>query len=262
MSEKSNSAAEKAYRCSVIICYTNTTQLDEALKYLSTQTIASEVEILALDNREGRFLSCAKALNFGAEQAKSDIVVFMHQDVYLWDEGILERYCNALQKDDKLILGVAGIPLDSDEIVADILEGEKQERLHRSCNGEQVEAKVVDECLFAMRKSLWQTLRFDEETCDNWHLYAVDICYANSLSGGKNAILSAKICHASSGNALSREFERGIKKLVKKYKGKLNRIRTTCVSLKCSYGGYLKYKFSSALRRFLRKIGIYRLLKR
>ena len=49
------------------------------VKSLENQTVG--FELIALDNREGRYRSAAEALNYGGEQAKGDYIMFVHQDM-------------------------------------------------------------------------------------------------------------------------------------------------------------------------------------
>ena len=60
---------------------------------------APETEYLPVDNREGRFSSAGAALNDGARRARHDVVVFVHQDVYLHSLVALEDAAAALQDD-------------------------------------------------------------------------------------------------------------------------------------------------------------------
>ena len=77
---------------SVVIVYTNIEKLEEARKYLESQSMFKFMELIFLDNRQNRFSSAASALNYGASIAKGKVIIFMHQDVYLWDENIIEKY--------------------------------------------------------------------------------------------------------------------------------------------------------------------------
>ena len=43
----------------------------------------SAVEFLPVDNVDGRYRSAGAALNHGASMARNDVVVFVHQDVFL-----------------------------------------------------------------------------------------------------------------------------------------------------------------------------------
>ena len=229
-------------KLSVVVVYTNVAQLNEAVSCIEKQTIYPSVETILLDNREKRFSSAASALNFGAEKASGEVIVFMHQDVYLWGADILENYYNFLIDKPDAIAGLAGVAEADEKNYYDFCE--TKERLHRGIltNGEIMPAISLDECMFAMRKSLWQKLKFDEIACNNWHFYGADICFNNLLSGGKNYIFStADACHESGGNSLNGLFRKALKAIVKKYKGKLPRICTTCVNIKCSSFSYFKY---------------------
>ncbi len=64
-----------------VVCVYNDEEMLAArlLKSLREQTAAHEV--IAVDNRAGRFESGAAALNHGARQAKGEWLAFAHQDV-------------------------------------------------------------------------------------------------------------------------------------------------------------------------------------
>ena len=238
---------------SVVICYTNVEQLSEAIRYLKQQTMCSSVELVLLDNREKRFPSAASALNYGARKANGEIIVFMHQDIYLWDDKFLEKYFNVLHDKPNAILGVAGVAEEDHLRYYDFCETKDRIYRGRSSHGELIQAITLDECLFAMQKSLWEKLKFDEKTCDSWHFYGVDICYNNLLNGGENFILSADICHESQGSAYNKYFRRSLKNMISKYKKKLKRIETMCVNIKCSLPMYVIYSAVSKFKQITRR---------
>jgi len=67
---------------SVVCVYNNErTFKNVLLKSLENQTVG--FELIALDNRGGRYRSAAEALNYGGEQAKGDYIMFVHRDVSL-----------------------------------------------------------------------------------------------------------------------------------------------------------------------------------
>lgn len=239
-------------KVSVVIVYTNEEKLAEALKYLESQTIFSSTELVLLDNRNKTFSSAACALNYGANRAVGEVIVFMHQDIYLWDENFLEKYYNFLQDKPSSILGVAGVAQKDHLIYFDFCESKEKIYHGRSTNGELIQAITLDECLFAMQKTLWQKLKFDEKTCDNWHFYGADICYNNLLNGGENLICSADICHESKGSAYNKSFRRSLKLMIKKYKKDLKRIETTCVNIKCNMFMFSIYSMVSRIRQITR----------
>ena len=168
----------EALNVSIIIVYTDLNKLKEAEDWINKQSIQDSIEYIALDNRENRFSSAAKALNYGAEISKGDILVFMHQDVYLWDVSAIETYRAYLQKNEDAIVGVAGALTDG-RVVMDIWETKDKIERGTRANGQIYEVEALDECLIAMTRKIWEKLRFDEVCCNNWHGYAVDICMAS-----------------------------------------------------------------------------------
>ena len=239
---------------SVVIVYTNVAQLNEAVSYIEKQSIYPSVETVLLDNRENRFTSAASALNYGAEQARGEVVVFMHQDVYHRDERTLEKYYNFLIDKPKAIAGLAGVAKADGITYYDIYETKAGAYRGYSTKGEIMPALSVDECMFAMKRSLWEKLKFDEVTCNNWHFYGADICFNNITNGGENYIYSADGCHESTGNAFNSSFRKTLKAIVLKYKGKLPRIQTTCVNIKCSMPAYRVYCCKSYIMQMKRRI--------
>ena len=72
-----------------IICVYNNQEVLEAclLKGLEAQK-NKDYELILLDNRSNQFSSAAKALNYGAKQAKSNYLVFSHLSMFQ------DRQCN------------------------------------------------------------------------------------------------------------------------------------------------------------------------
>ena len=245
-------------KASVIIVWTNETQLAEAQKWIKKQTIYNKTEIILLDNRENKnYKSAAQALNIGAEKAIGDMLFFMHQDVYLWDNIVLEKYCDFLSKNKKAIIGAAGTTHEA-KTYTDLYE--TMEKIHRGewAKGQVVEVDSVDECIFAMHRETWERLKFDEKCCDDWHCYALEICLNNRIHGGKNYVVPVKICHDSLGNSNQRGFVHTVKNLVWKYYGTgIKRIESTCVSIKCSRFSYYIYALEHCIRQYMKKIIIF-----
>ena len=227
---------------SVIVIKSREDQYREAEHWLQMQSCYTDMEIICLENENNvHFSSAAAALNHGAAQATGEILVFMHQDVYLWDTTILEQYRNFLSARKTTILGVAGADT-SGTVYTDIYETTDKIRRNPPTNGQQIPVVSVDECLFAMHRELWQKLRFDPVCCDDWHCYAMDICFANTLAGGINLVMSFPICHDSLGNPEQKGFWRGIHRLVEKYRGTtIENITGCCVHIPCTRFAYLKY---------------------
>ena len=255
-SERSHEMANsRTNLLSVIIVYNDLQKFEEAKLWLDQQTLGDHIQLIALDNRKKRFSSVAKALNYGAEISEGDFLVFMHQDMYLWDLTALDTYRTYLMNHPNTIIGVAGRA--EHKIVTDIYES--KEKLQRStrANGQLYEVDALDECLIAMTRQTWERLRFDEVCCDNWHGYALDICIANKLSGYQNVMVPLKVCHESLGNPEANSFRRTIGRLVRKYrKTGLPRLSGTCIYLKCSLRSYYRYRIKGYINDISKALGL------
>lgn len=244
---------EKAkYEVSLVIVFTDEKKLQEAKLWIERQSVCENVETVLLDNRGNRFSSCTQALNYGAEHSTGDVILFMHQDVYLWDLQAVEKYCAFLKNNPDAVIGVAGIPADMG-VVTDLYETlEKHERGIRA-KGKEYPVVALDECLLAMKRERWQLLRFDEQCCDNWHGYGMDICYSNTLQGGRNIMVPLQICHDSFGTPHTASYRSTIKNLVRKYRGTpITQIRGTCIQIPCSWRGYYWYVIKTHIKALLR----------
>lgn len=236
-------------KISVVIVYNNLQKMQECEKYIKLQSISDFVEIIAIDNRSGDFSSAAKALNYGAGIAKNPVLVFMHQDMYLWDKTVLEMYYEYLTKHPLDIAGVAGVCIDDNKVHSDIFETlQKLQRLLRA-DGKVMPVWTLDECMFAMQKSLWDQLKFDEEVCCYWHLYAVEICCHNHILGNQNVVLPSPVCHESLGGSRNITYEKSLKKLIDKYHRKLRYIYAPCTVCRCTRIGYYVYEIKRTIRR-------------
>ena len=165
----------------------------------------------AIDERcqvivERGFDSAGKAYNAGLRDAKHDVVVFCHQDVYLPDDWTsnLERALERLDLKDPNwgVLGVAGIDRQG-EFVGHVHSTGLKRTLGGPFNGE-VKTLSVDELLFVVRRS--SGLSFDESV-PGFHLYGTDICLEARRRGLWSYIIPAFCIHNSVGvRFLSRAF--------------------------------------------------------
>ena len=241
---------------SIVIVYNNAEKLEEAQNWIDKQSLAADIQVVALDNRDNRYPSAAMALNYGAEHAQGDFLVFMHQDVYLWDLNAVQKICDYLTEHPTDIAGAAG-KSTGQEIISDIYETKERQRNYTRTLGKSIEVATLDECLFAMTKERWSALRFDEVCCDNWHCYAVDICLNNTLHDGKNVVLPLDICHESRGNPRTDTFRNAVGNLVRKYRlTEIECISGTCIDIRCTCRAYAWYRVKEYLKDILDKPGI------
>ena len=83
-------------KVSIICCYNSS----EKLKYL-TDSLAQqdmEYESVMVDNCSGRFKSAAAALNYGAFQARGDLLFFVHQDICFKTADSLRKLAEKAEK--------------------------------------------------------------------------------------------------------------------------------------------------------------------
>lgn len=226
---------------SVVCVYNNKDTLnDNLLKSLKGQTLSPE--LILLDNTGSKFLSAAAALNYGGAKATGKYIMFVHQDVNLFSNTWLDDAEKLL--DTIPDLGIAG--------VAGMIGGKAEGNAKRGRNvikhGEPSRdwalgnpitqpavVQTMDECLTIVPKSVFSQLKFDEETCDHWHLYAVDYCLSVPKLGLTAYAIPMSIYHHSRGifgegkrsDPSAKAYYRNLKDLLKKHRESYKRIYTT-----------------------------------
>ena len=88
------------------------------------------------------------------------------------------------------------------------------------------EVETLDECCIAIQATVWRQLKFNEEICDGWHLYVVELCLRASGQGVLIASGKFDIKHLSTGT-VDEQYMNTFKKLLVIYKNK-KWIATTC----------------------------------
>ena len=140
--------------------------------------------------------SAAEGLNAGIAEAQNDLVVLVHQDVYLpkgWDARLISQWHTA--KSDGDPIGVAGV------------FGVGDRRLHKDHLGRVVDRDSLvdtgnrgprqvdglDELLLLVPRDT--SLRVDPDL--GWHLYGTDLCLQAQRAGLRTIVLDA-LCHHNS----------------------------------------------------------------
>lgn len=178
----------------------------------------AEYELVGVDNTRQEFKSAACALNHGASQAHGDTMIFLHQDILFHETNALHRIIQMLQSLDEsnVILGLYGA---GGEVVYGAIPTTALTR-----------AETLDECLVVMHRSTWQQYKFNEQVCDGWHLYAVELCLRASRDGCYIYQMNGlPIEHLSTGE-INGQYMEIYRRLMKAFPDK-KRIKTTCVSL-------------------------------
>jgi len=235
---------------SIVCVYNDESVIENYLfKGLRGQTV--EFELIKIDNTKNKFKSAAEALNYGGKKAKGNYLMFVHQDVDLSSNSWLEDAEEILNSIHNL--GIAGVAGMSEE-------GETQKDRGRNIikHGNRMwglanpiqkpePVQTLDECLVIIPRSVFNVLRFDEKTCDDWHLYAVDYSLSVKKLGFGVYAIPMFIYHKSTGavpiiwhrtilsSSLPDSYYRTLRKTIKKHKNHVKELYTTCGCWRTSY---------------------------
>lgn len=171
---------------SVICCYNNLEQFN-SMKLSLKNNIDADYELIEVNNVNNDFKSAASALNYGASVSQGDILLFVHQDILFNDQNCLKNIAEILPND--CILGLFGAAYPKCKYEASDL---KFSNLHQ--------VDTVDECFFAMKREVWDHLKFNEDICNGWHLYAVEMCLRAQDNNIKVGSCALGVKHLSIGN--------------------------------------------------------------
>ncbi len=241
---------------SVICVYNNRTILENyLLKGMKEQ--AADHELILLDNTSRSFKSAAEALNKGGRDAKGDYLMFVHQDVRLPPGDWLKAVESRLTLLPNLgIAGVAGSRGTNRYVVTNMKHGDPPRLAGNVQIDEPDKVQTLDECLILIPRSVFCELEFDEKTCDDWHLYAVDYSLSVRKLGYDVYVIPDFVYHRSSGYSLSWGYYRVLRKVIKKHQNAYPIIYTTSGNWATSYPIivyvliWLKYKLNYHDLRF------------
>jgi GT2 family glycosyltransferase len=230
-----------------IVCVYNSKQVLEDYLINSLKEQSGNYQLILVDNTDGQFKSAAQAYNHGATQVKGKYIMFIHQDVDLCSVSWLSDAETMLDSIGKLgVAGVAGMS-ETGRSLEDrgrniILNHEDHSPWkfgHPIEKPEQVQ--TLDGCLLIVPASVFNSLKFDENVCDNWHLYDVDYCLSCNNRGLFAYVLPMSIYHRSAGpwhnrsrikilfslGALPEAYYRTVHKLIDKHKRDYRNIYTS-----------------------------------
>lgn len=212
---------------SVVCVYNNEKILEDCLlKGLKNQTV--KFELIDLDNTNGKFKSAAEALNHGGKQAKGKYIMFVHQDVDLSSNSWLEEVEKMLDSLQNLgIAGVAGKSENKKGVITNIKDGTPPKLTGKIQIKSPTKVQTLDECLVIIPRSVFNMFQFDENVCDNWHLYAVDYCLSIKRLGFDAYVIPMFVYHRSAGYSFSEKYYLTLQKVLKKHKKHYKEIYTT-----------------------------------
>ena len=211
---------------SVVCLYSNENILNSYLLN-SLQKQNKEYQLILLDNTEHKYRTAAQALNGGGLKATGKYILFAHQDVALISKNWLADVEKTLNHLDKLgVVGVAGRSEKYRNIVSNLKHGNPPRYAGKIRLKSPIPVQTLDGCLIITPREVFMKKLFDEKTCDEWYLYAVDYCLEMKRLGLKVLVLPNKVFHLSSGPAKSK-YLKTAEKVYRKYRGEYKVIYTT-----------------------------------
>ena len=238
-----------------IICVYNNIEVYENQLCLSLANQTIPYELRGIDNTDGKFKSSASALNFGVKKAKGNVLIFAHQDIWIKDKVGLEKLACAIENTPAgSIWGVAGAKECLKYNLGNYTSGEKLDEKLIKRIGEPMQVSCVDELLFGMLKETYSWHFFDETICNNWHLYAVEMCLFHRRNGGTVFLCPIEIHHFSQGR-ISKEYMDNLRCLCDEYRDSFKYIWTTCYKVRTNwlYINFLRWAwiFNRMIKRLL-----------
>lgn len=223
-------------KISIISVFNDRRILEEnLLKNLKNQSI--EYDLILIDNTKNVFQSVASAMNFGAQQASTKYLMFVHQDVVLLGNDWLENAIHILEKID--LLGVAGIAGMGESGKTNKDRG-RGNVTSKNCNG-KIEnwcwanpiskpeiVQTLDEFLLIVPQNVFSRLMFDDQTCDRWELFGVDYCLTIQDINLKAYVIPLEVEHNSIGRTIGHHYFKALKRIFRKHGAKHKKIYTTC----------------------------------
>jgi hypothetical protein len=185
---------------SIVVVYNNRERYEQLLLAgLKKQT--AEYELIPVNNTGGKFSSAAQALNYGGAQATGKYIMFIHQDVDLHSDTWLadaEKMLDAIP--DLGIAGVAGISGQGGTLKErgrNVIKHTQHLTVWDLANPiDKPEAvQTLDCCLLIVPRTVFSRLKFDEETCNGWHLYGEDYCLCCTKLNLKAYVLPLMVHH-------------------------------------------------------------------
>lgn len=180
---------------SLIVCSRCPDKLD-SLKKNVAKTIGTEYEFVIIDNSNNRY-TIFSAYNEGVARSKGDILCFMHEDLVFRSKKWGNKVIAHLDNNEIGLIGVIGgtylpkVPLItwwdcgmSGHIIQGITIEKHYYRLipihkikeRKERKEKTSEVVAVDGLWFCIKKSMFETIRFDDKTFHGFHCYDLDIC--------------------------------------------------------------------------------------
>ena len=152
-----------------------------------------DVDYIAVDNTTHAFTSAGAALNHAARRARHDVVVFVHQDVYLHSIDRLAEAAAAFDDGGWGILGATGVTSDGTNV------GRLRDRtqLIGLSAPQPVEVQTLDEVLVMVPRALVLAEPLTEAPDLAWHAYGVEYSLRVTRLGRRAGAVDLAVTHNS-----------------------------------------------------------------
>jgi hypothetical protein len=232
---------------SIVICHNNLENLNE-FKRNVTDTIGVPSEFIIINNTKNN-LNIFQAYNIGVEQSKYDIICFSHEDVYFYTNDWGKKVTLHFQDSRVGIIGVLGshfMPKSPSgwnhprvssggvyqgNVSNGVYYKEPIYHLDYLKNKQYIDAVVVDGLWFCIRRSLFNTIKFDEQTFKGFHCYDLDICFQVRKENMKVRIVSDIIVEHRSNGIINEEWIENSRLLYNKWKDYLPQLEGIDMSI-------------------------------
>ena len=212
---------------SVVCVYNDPTVRHECLdrsldRYINAKKPDPRVEYIPVDNTDGTHKSAGAALNCGVSVAKNDVMVFVHQDVFLHSVEAVIQAAREMERGHFGVLGANGICGDGR------LVGSMRDRAVLTGDPvvEPTDVDSVDELLFMVPRRLVMREPLTESPDMAWHAYAVEYGLRVRKLGLRVGVTYIPVTHNSLTNNLVR-LDVAHAQVAARYRDMLP-IRTTC----------------------------------
>jgi glycosyltransferase involved in cell wall biosynthesis len=212
------------------VAYSTREHKPEFIEYLKKSSGFKKIEVIEKVNNGEKSLS--QVYNEILSEAKTDIIVFCHDDIYFDTTGWYHKLMKHFDKSDYGIIGMAGttdMPAsgkwweDRKKMIGIVNHengGKKWEsKYSESLNNNIGQTIIVDGLFIAVdRKKIKKS--FNEEF-EGFHFYDIPFCFENHLEGVKiGVITNIRITHKSIGQT-NEQWEKNRQLFEKKYKDNL-----------------------------------------
>jgi GT2 family glycosyltransferase len=166
---------------SIIIC-SRSSSISPELKQNIENTIGVAFELIIIDNSNNNH-SIFSAYNEGVRKSNFEVLCFMHDDIVFntnnWGQSVYKRF----ESKNIGAIGVAGSPYYSilpgawwsGGYICQHLSGH-QNISYTTLENNALPVVVLDGLWFCIRKSLFESIRFDDLIFSGFHYYDIDIC--------------------------------------------------------------------------------------